>query len=446
MPATITNATRVHSAISFIENLSGPENVYMFAGKIDAWDDENDPSLVVSNSNNLRDTLSSIIFAKKISSVDGILGLKRYNWSTGTVYTPWAHDIDLSNSVNWLGLEQPFYVFVLDNEGDETKYSVFMCIDNNGGIPSTEKPYGQNTNAFVLDDGYKWKYMYDIKTELLEYLSTAFIPCPYKDTDKTTEHLTAQDGVSQGTVDRIRIENGGIGYTALNTSVTITGDGTEASATLEFDESGTITKVIVTNPGSGYTYVNAIITGDGSDAEVTPVMSPIRGHGSTAHSQLCASHAMIKQGFIHDEGGLFPTQNSYRTIGLIKDLKDNDGVNMTDDKYNFFHEIQCVNITSQFPVAQKIIGKSSGATALIFSQDPPAGASNASFFIVDKRGTFQLNETIELEGNPSTLAVITSIINNITDIAVGNIIYHENVQFVTRKTGQTEKFIFSIEF
>ena len=42
MPATITNATRVHSAISFIKNFS-TEDLYLFAGRVNPWDDENSP-------------------------------------------------------------------------------------------------------------------------------------------------------------------------------------------------------------------------------------------------------------------------------------------------------------------------------------------------------------------------------------------------------------------
>lgn len=446
MPATITNATRVHSAISFIENLSGPENVYLFAGKIDPWDDENVPDPVDTNAFNQRNVLSSIIYAKKCTSDNGILGLKRYNWTSGVVYTTWTHDMDLSNPNNWLGIEQPFYVYVVDTSSETIKYSVFMCLDNNNGAPSTVMPTGQSYDSFSTADGYIWKFMYNLKPEHLVYLSEAFVPCPYDDGDKTIDHLNAQNNVSFGTVNKIRIDAAGSGYTELGTMLTIVGDGTDASATFTLDGSGSFESITMTNAGSGYTYVNVIITGDGAGVEVTPILSPIRGHGSSAHVQLCASHAMIRHGFVHDEGGAFPAQNSYRTIGLIKDLKDDAGNYMTNDSYNFFHELQCINITSQFPLAQRIIGKSSGATAKIFYQNPPTGSSNASFFVLDKDKYFQINETIELEGNPAVIAVIDNVINNITYIPSGNIIYLENIQFVTRKAGQTEYFVFTIEF
>jgi hypothetical protein len=64
----------------------------------------------------------------------------------------------------------------------------------------------------------------------------------------------------------ITISSGGTGYTSAPT-VTLTGDGTGATATAFIDGSGVVNSIEITNPGSGYTSAPAVVfAGDGSGA------------------------------------------------------------------------------------------------------------------------------------------------------------------------------------
>lgn len=62
-------------------------------------------------------------------------------------------------------------------------------------------------------------------------------------------------------VDSVIITNGGVNYFTTPT-VTITGDGTGATATASI-QNGSITKIIIDNNGSNYSYANIVITGGG---------------------------------------------------------------------------------------------------------------------------------------------------------------------------------------
>ena len=438
MSATISTATRIHSAEKFIESLS---DLYFFASKISPWEDERSPDVATNEVDVINKTRRGLIFMKKCDPI-GVLGLKRFEWDSGTVYTPWDSKHDLHFARNWLGPEQPFYVFVQDSSSGVLQYNVYLCIDNNQGSPSLDAPTGQSTDVFETTDGYIWKFMYNIHSDYLEYVNTALIPCPMNDEQKTQAHLTVEQTVTPGTINRYEIVNSGSGYSGA--TISIDGDGTGATAIIDV-ENNEISKITVTNPGSGYTFANITIYGDGKDAEVRAVLSPAKGHGSNVAAQLGATHAMTKQTFMGSEMGLFTELNAYRKIGLIKDVKDLSGEPLTGNAYSLMDSIEVINITSVFSYVQKILGMSSNAEARIFKIEPP-NSPTAIFYISDRIGNFAMNEFIQLENSPSTIAQVTDVINNVVDKNSGEIVYLEHLQAISRSAGQSESFIFSIEF
>jgi len=439
MSATITTTARVHTAKSFIESLS---DSYFFAGKIDSWDDEDSPDLP-TGTDDINSTKSSILFVKKIQPVDisaCMLGIKRFDWQTGRVYTPWQSDVDMYFVRNWLSAIQPYYVLVIDG----TDYNVYMCIDNADGALSISKPSGQLTNSFTTADGYIWKFMYNIKEEYVPLINGIFLPCPLYDAQKSDVQLLAESSVKKGTIDKIRILEDGSGYNSTSTIV-ISGDGTGAAASFTYDGDGKITSVTMTNTGQDYSYASVVITSPGSGASFKAILSPLNGHGADVQTELCACTALIKPAFIHTENDYFLTKNSYRRVGIIKDIKDTDGDVLTDDRYNYLHEIQVQNITGIFSFSQKIIGTSSGASAILYDIDPQ-GSPTASFHVLDKKKDFVVGETVYQESDPSKIAVVTSVINNSIDVLSGDLLYVDNIQYITRKAGQTETFLIYIDF
>lgn len=442
MAATITSSTRTHSAKAFIESLALGNN-YFFAGKIDSWIDEDSPD-TPTGLDDINEIKSSILFVKKTQSTDvanSLLGLKRFDWESGIIYTPWQPDVDLFFTSNWLSINQPFYVLSVDG----TEYNIYMCIDNNSGAASTSKPTGQQTSAFTTADGYIWKFMYNIKADLIPLINTLFLPCPLYDSQKTEVHLLNETNATKGTIDKIRILTPGTGYNAGASSIVISGDGAGAAASFTVDGDGKVTSVVMTNTGSGYSYATVSITSPGTGASFKAILSPIEGHGHDVASELNATTALVRASFVHNEENYFLTKNSYRRIGIIKNIKNKSNVVLTGNRYNYLQELQVQNITGIFSFAQRIVGVTSGATAILYNV-APEGSPSASFYVVDKTKDFIVGETIYQETDPSKIAIISSIINNDIDVLSGDILYIDNIQYITRKAGQTESFLIYIDF
>ena len=250
MPATITNATRVHSAISFIKNFS-TEDLYLFAGRVNPWDDENSPDKASTMYSDIRSIKKANVFMKKSTAVGSTLGLKRNDWASGIIYTAWDDQEDMYPVDVLYQLDAPFHVLVVDSSSGVIQYNVYICLDNNYGGVSTIQPFGQLISPVVYADGYKWKFMYSVSDTFLNYISEAFIPCPYMDADKSDAHLSVQSNAIPGTIDKLDIIDPGMTYT--NATITVTGDGTGCIVAPIIDAEGKITQYNISNAGAGYT-------------------------------------------------------------------------------------------------------------------------------------------------------------------------------------------------
>ncbi len=56
-----------------------------------------------------------------------------------------------------------FYVINREN-------NVYVCINNNGGLASTQEPTGTGKNDIALGDGYIWKFFYTVPNNKLKFL------------------------------------------------------------------------------------------------------------------------------------------------------------------------------------------------------------------------------------------------------------------------------------
>ena len=116
------------------------------------------------------------------------------------------------------------------------EYNVYKCLDNNNGALSTEKPLGTQIDPIYTDDGYVWKFMYNVPINLRNKFLT-------EDQMPVVSALTNQF-YSNGTCDTIVINNKGSGYTTA--TITVVGDGfVEADPTF-------LQGVIVSDGGSSY--------------------------------------------------------------------------------------------------------------------------------------------------------------------------------------------------
>lgn len=139
--------------------------------------------------------------------------------------------------------------------------TIFVCISNNNKVASTVAPSGISNGYLTTGDGYVWKYIYSIST------SSKFFTQSHMPVETANQH---QYNVN-GSITDMFIDNGGSGYLTASTTITITGDGANASLTPLITD-GKITSIQINNAGSGYTYANVVVNGGGTGAVVSAAM------------------------------------------------------------------------------------------------------------------------------------------------------------------------------
>ena len=262
-----------------------------------------------------------MIGAKLISSSDVSHVIPRRNWTTGTTYDMYEHNISSSNAAN-SGATNLFdsNFFVMNSSN-----AVYKVIENDGATASTVEPTSTSNSIFETSDGYRWKYMYSLTSaETLNFMSTDFI---HVSTDSTVS-AAAVDGA----LDTILVVAGGSSFNTSSGStisaIPIRGDGTGGVASVTIS-SGAITAATVTTAGSGYTFAyirdadiiaatNAGGAGSGSNLNV--IIPPKGGHGSNAVKELGGFFVMLNKSLVGVEGTSdIGVGNDFRRIGLVRD-------------------------------------------------------------------------------------------------------------------------------
>lgn len=184
--------------------VTGKDHYYLFAGK--SFDS---PSTTLDNRRFLADVHKNILMAKRIvPGPDNVVYMvKRINWTSGESYIPYTDDTVLFNSTT--GDVEPFYVMT-----DE--YNIYKCIDKNQNVVSIVKPTITTNDIETLEDGYTWKFMYQVPViDRIKFLTEDYIPI-----------RNMSDGVTydvNGVIDSIKIDDAGEGYE--DPYIVIQGDG-----------------------------------------------------------------------------------------------------------------------------------------------------------------------------------------------------------------------------
>jgi len=173
MSKLITNNLKLFNVDNFIESFTEPNyNIYYYflANPRPYTLDNNPPTLHDNPKTTDIDTYDNMICGKRITSSDVAQMVERRDWVTGTIYTPYSHDISNLFTSNF---------FVVHPQSGS--YHVFKCIDNNNGAISTVAPLFSQTSAdddfYYTADGYQWKYMYSItSTQFSKFSSSGYIP------------------------------------------------------------------------------------------------------------------------------------------------------------------------------------------------------------------------------------------------------------------------------
>jgi hypothetical protein len=216
---------------------------------------------------------------------------------------------ELANEYNQLFFAGLRYVFTEQNYVDWAFKTSFIKAKHNVGELKEKTTY-QNDNLPSFE-----KYIEEVKpyrTKVREYLSaydktdntqsvvTDFELSPFYDTERgeiVSPQVKINDGVLSGinfnidqypqkhwvdnftySVEEVKIENGGSGYTNIP-QVTITGGGGSGATASAYIGSGSVKNIVITNSGSGFTSIPTItIDGVQDEGGIPPKVSIVLGN------------------------------------------------------------------------------------------------------------------------------------------------------------------------
>jgi len=485
MAAIITNKFRINNAEQFVESFSetAAETYYLFIGRAHAWASDADvqgntiaegtdaspPTPnddVTSEFYNWDDMLG----AKLIASTDVSRAIPRRNWTTGTTYDMYEHNIGSGNAANSGATNLFDSTYVVMN----SSYAVYKVIENDGASASTVEPTSTSNSIFSTSDGYRWKYMYSLTSaETLNFMSTDFIHCS---TDSTVS-AAAVDGA----LDTALIVAGGSSYTVSSGStisaIPIRGDGSSGVASVVIS-SGAVASVSITTAGTGYTFAyitNADIIaatnagGAGSGANINVIIPPKGGHGSNALKELGAFYVMLNKSLVGVEGTSdIGVGNDFRRIGLMRNPTNfgTTTVASADTRRQIYAAVFS-SVSGTFAADEEINQASTGAVGKVVEYD----ATNKLLYWVQTRfpdvGTdangnataFSGANAITGQTSSAAATPLTSSSTDVNGVSItsgysnpelaadsGDIIYVEERSPITRASDQTENIKLIIEF
>ena len=199
--AIVTDQFRIANAKNFIDSVNNEtDSYYMFMGlanpavtgygRTDSWNTS--PPIPTDNISKLAHTRDTMLFGRKIKSVNIRRIVRRIDWNAGTKYEMYRHDYGVDNlspvTQSSRLYDSNFYVINSD-------FKVYICIDNGSSVdnptgnPSLDEPKFtglEPSRAGESGDGYVWKYLFTIApSDIIKFDSTEYIPVP-NDWETTT--------------------------------------------------------------------------------------------------------------------------------------------------------------------------------------------------------------------------------------------------------------------
>lgn len=225
----------------------------------------------------------------------------------------------------------------------------------------------------------------------------------------------------EGSIDYIKVIDGGYGYT--NVIVTITGDGHNATAESVL-ENGILKSINITNRGYGYTYATVTLTPNGGINSTPPtaraIISPKYGHGKNALSELFANTLMFYSTITQDNSTGFTLNNDYRQFGIIKNPTQFDSTQLFFGKNGSACYSTNVTISNDTVIEDMILSDSSGHQYVVIAKN-----STTSLLLQPK------DNSVLTTGITLTNGIISVIINEILleptiDRYSGDLLYIDN--------------------
>lgn len=437
MTSVFSSNFEIYNAESFKRSLEDTVEpfVYITIGKSTAWDDDTAPPQANTSLLSFADIWRNMIAAKRLSGQDARLAIPRHNWSSGTVYTAYSHELeDLCD----------YEFFVVTDE-----WNVYKCLANNNDQPSTVKPTTvQTENTIQTADKYIWKYMYTVsEEERLRYVTDNYIPVRTLQADNGSLQWQVQTNAIDGGLNAIKIIQAGDSFVTANTiTVTITGDGNSATATPILNGDA-IESILITNPGSGYTYAEVAIsdTAGGANAIAKAIISPPGGHGSDPVTELCGSNVIINARIRGSEGQIISTENEFRQVALISNPLLLDSTTVASNLvYNQTMVISLDVGVTDYQLDEFVYQGGSLATSTFSGKVVSWDTGNNLLRLVNITGTPVVGPVY---GETSTA---TRLLRSFTERSLqpysGKLLYIDNIAPIQRADDQTEDFKIVVKF
>ena len=498
MSAIITEKFRQHNATQFFESFSESSKslYYLFIGKATAFttatttgSDSSPPTPADAVGEIEYYAWDSMLAAKNIASSDITYALPRRNWTNGTTYDMYEHNISSSNTSTSGAsnlYDSTFYFLTSDNR-------VYKVLDNNSGTAySGSEPTSESTSPFALG-GYVLKYMYSItSSEAAKYLTTDFMP--------VSTDSTVSAAATDGKIESLSI-TAGSGYTNGTYYAAVYGDGTNAGGA-----SGAIVRITVSggaiasfgltagtdttihaagagytygtvNLSSGYTFSDSSLSSasamGGSGGAVDVIISPKNGHGNDAVVELGGHYVMTATTLTQAENDDLTTANDFRQVGIVVDPTTYGTTTVaTSSTARQTFIVKMSSSSGTFEVDEKISQASTGAIGKVVEWD---STRSLLYYQQERFGDFGTNSTTgdnsafsganlitgatsSATGTPSTTTETVTLANSNTVALTtgyanpelqpdsGNIIYLENRKPISRSSDQTEDIKVIIEF
>jgi len=265
-------------------------NLYLGIGKKVEWATPSTPDTPVVTDSGSKKTLNDLITLLAVTSQNVRAGIPKNAWVTGTIYSPYNPD------------QSGAYAHAHYILADETR--IYKCLDNNNGAPSTVLPSSTGTAIEELADGYIWKYVgaIDSNVDYQKFTTAAFIPCPrtsighvigsistfdhfvstatpFADTDTIQTQIIGSTGTGAMATTRVNSSGGqktitsmfasalGSGYSSETYAVAYDSAAVGSGATVEGTlTSGALTAATITAGGTAYVSASVLVLGDGTGA------------------------------------------------------------------------------------------------------------------------------------------------------------------------------------
>jgi hypothetical protein len=223
---------------------------------------------------------------------------------------------------------------------------------------------GQITGVNILDSGIGYTYA---NLTVTGDGTGALLQANLSPGDLSTLQANTELLTPDGRIMAYPVISGGFGY-GPNPPVTITGDGTGASAHA-IVVNGAVTKIVVDGYGLGYRWADVTIGGTGFGATARAVIAPYGGHGKDPVTNMFTNTLMFFTDISQDQNQGFTVNNDYRQLGIISNPRVFGNTTLLDSQLaSACYVVNGLFNTSQFLQDMVItVGSSTGPRFIIVS-------------------------------------------------------------------------------